>query len=225
MHTLNKNMKHSSVMIVILCLGIAACSQSQKRGTEEQKTQAERVQVHLKPLSPEDSAKYLEMGDDIVGETKRKISTTLMEAMEKGSVKYAAQFCNLVAYPIVDSMSKAHNARIRRVSDRPRNPKDAMDEDEKKVFAMFKEKMSQPNAEVKPILVQYGDGTVGYYTPIKISMPVCLKCHGEVGKDITTEDYAELKRLYPEDKAVGYKEGELRGMFSIRFTKSYSQAN
>jgi cytochrome c len=156
-----------------------------------------------------------------VGETKRKISTTLVDAMEKGRVKYAAQFCNLVAYPIVDSMSKVHHARIRRVSDKPRNPKDAMDEEEQKVFAIFKAKAQMPNAELKPIVVQHDDGTVGYYAPIKISMPTCLKCHGEVGKDIKAEDYKVLKLLYPNDVAVGYKEGELRGMFSIRFSKAH----
>ena len=141
--------------------------------------------------------------------------------MEKGGVKYAAQFCNLVAYPIVDSMSRAHNVRIRRVSDKPRNPKDAMNDDEQKVFALFKAKAQMPNAELKPIVMQHDDGTVGYYAPIKISMPTCLKCHGEVGKDVKAEDYKVLKSLYPNDVAVGYKEGDLRGMFSIRFSKAH----
>lgn len=212
-------MKYIWLVCAIALTGFVACSSPQSQKMDEKKAE----QKSVKPLSSEDSAKYLELGDDLVGETKRKISTTLMEAMEKGGVKYAAQFCNLVAYPIVDSMSKVHNARIRRVSDKPRNPKDAMDEDEKKVFALFVEKFKQKDAEVKPVLMQYSDGSVGYYTPIKISMPVCLKCHGEVGKDVKEEDYAEIKKLYPDDKAVGYKEGDLRGMFSIRFVKTHSQ--
>lgn len=214
-------MRYIWLVYAIALTGFVACSSPQSQKMDEKKAE----QKPVKPLSSEDSAKYLELGDDLVGETKRKISTTLLEAMEKGGVKYAAQFCNLVAYPIVDSMSKVHNAKIRRVSDKPRNPKDAMDEEEKKVFALFVEKFKQKDAEVKPVLMQYSDGSVGYYTPIKISMPVCLKCHGEVGKDVREEDYAEIKKLYPDDKAVGYKEGDLRGMFSIRFVKTHSQTN
>lgn len=213
-------MKKAFFLLAAVLITISACSQKKPEPEAKQDAQPSQPQ----PLTAADSAKYLEMGDDLVGETKRKISTTLLDAMEKGGVKYAAQFCNLVAYPIVDSMSKAHNARIRRVSDKPRNPKDAMDDDEQKVFAMFREKMKQPNAEAAPILIQYSDGTVGYYTPIKISMPVCLKCHGEVGKDVKAEDYAEVKKLYPADTAIGYKDGDLRGMFSIRFLPAHSGA-
>ncbi len=196
----------------------AACEEAQKNPSPEPNKQS--AQVPTPPVL--DTAKYLELGDDLVGETKRKISTTLVEAMEKGGVKYAAQFCNLVAYPIVDSMSKVHNARIRRVSDKPRNPKDAMNDDEQKVFAIFKGKAQVPNAEFMPIVMQHDDGTVGYYAPIKISMPTCLKCHGEVGKDIKAEDYKVLKSLYPNDVAVGYKEGDLRGMFSIQFSNTHA---
>ena len=209
-------MMKSLSLLVILLLLISACASEKKQDINAQKdTKQAPATVVL------DTAKYLELGDDLVGETKRKISTTLVEAMEKGGVKYASQFCNLVAYPIVDSMSKVHNARIRRVSDKPRNPKDAMDEEEQKVFAIFKAKAQVPNAELMPIVVQHDDGTVGYYAPIKISMPTCLKCHGEVGKDINAEDYKVLKSLYPNDVAVGYKEGDLRGMFSIRFSKAH----
>jgi len=207
-------MKTFSLSLLLLLL-IGACASEKKRETNEPK---ETKQVPAKAVL--DTAKYLELGDDLMGETKRKISATLVEAMEKGGVKYASQYCNLVAYPIVDSMSKVHNARIRRVSDKPRNPNDAMDNEEQKVFALFKAKAQEPNAELAPVVIQHDDGTVGYYAPIKISMPTCLKCHGEVGKDIKADDYKVLKSLYPNDAAVGYKEGDLRGVFSIRFSKT-----
>ncbi len=205
-------------LLGILAILFAACAETQKPSPKPDKQPAQMAPA--KAIL--DTAKYLELGDDLMGETKRKISTTLVEAMEKGGVKYAAQFCNLVAYPIVDSMSKVHNARIRRVSDKPRNPNDAMNDDEQKVFALFNAKAQMPNAELKPIVMQHDDGTVGYYAPIKISMPTCLKCHGEVGKDIKAEDYKVLKSLYPNDVAVGYKEGELRGMFSIQFSNTHT---
>ncbi len=213
-------MKYSSMAILALffvVLLFAACSQSQQQKPAEPKNQTAQKQPNV--MTPEDSAKYLERGDDLVSITKQTISTALVGAMEKGGVKYAASFCNLVAYPIVDSLSKVHSAIIRRVSDKPRNPKDTMDDEELKVFSFFREKLKQPDAELMPIVMQTNDSTVSYYSPITISMPTCLKCHGEVGKDIKTEDYAVLKTLYPNDQAIGYKQGDLRGMFSIRFSR------
>jgi hypothetical protein len=41
---------------------------------------------------------------------------------------------------------------------------------------------------------------------------VCLSCHGtELSPAVT----AKLNELYPADKAIGYKEGDLRGAFVV----------
>ena len=42
---------------------------------------------------------------------------------------------------------------------------------------------------------------------------VCLKCHGE---NIDPAVKAKLGELYPNDKATGYKLGDLRGAFTVR---------
>ena len=60
--------------------------------------------------------------------------------------------------------------------------------------------------------------TVAFYAPIKVQ-DLCLNCHGQPGTDIKAADYDLIKKLYPEDEAVGYKSGDLRGMWSIRFEK------
>lgn len=214
-------MKYTLMLILVFIF--AACSQPQQKKTAEPELQT--AQKKLRVMTPEDSAKYLERGDDLVSTSKQVISTALVNAMEKGGVKYASTFCNAAAYPIVDSLSQKNGARIRRVSDKPRNPKDAMDDEELKVFSFFKEKLKHPDAELMPILMQTNDSTVSYYSPIKISMPTCLKCHGEVGKEVKSEDYAILKQLYPNDEAVGYKQGDLRGMFSIRFVTTHDSSH
>jgi hypothetical protein len=41
---------------------------------------------------------------------------------------------------------------------------------------------------------------------------VCLKCHGS---DIDPKVKAKLQEAYPEDKATGYKLGDIRGAFTI----------
>jgi len=41
---------------------------------------------------------------------------------------------------------------------------------------------------------------------------VCLTCHGTA---INPEVQAKIQALYPEDKAVGFKAGDIRGAFSV----------
>jgi len=41
----------------------------------------------------------------------------------------------------------------------------------------------------------------------------CLKCHGE---QLDPAVQARIKELYPDDKATGYKTGDLRGAVTIR---------
>jgi hypothetical protein len=41
---------------------------------------------------------------------------------------------------------------------------------------------------------------------------LCLTCHGE---NIASEVDAKLKELYPYDQARGFREGDLRGAFTI----------
>jgi len=48
-------------------------------------------------------------------------------------------------------------------------------------------------------------------------MPACLGCHGTEGGDINAKTLKIIKQKYPEDKATGYKEGDLRGWWKITF--------
>lgn len=41
---------------------------------------------------------------------------------------------------------------------------------------------------------------------------LCLQCHGTA---INPEVSAKLNELYPHDKAVGYREGDIRGAFLV----------
>ncbi len=43
---------------------------------------------------------------------------------------------------------------------------------------------------------------------------VCLKCHGEA-TTMNEEVRKEIMATYPDDKAVGYKPGDFRGIISV----------
>ena len=59
--------------------------------------------------------------------------------------------------------------------------------------------------------------TSGQYGGFLVSNALCLRCHGEPGPDISAEDLALIQRLYPQDKATGFKLGQLRGAWRIDF--------
>ena len=117
----------------------------------------------------------------------------------------------------MDSLSQAHNATIRRASLKVRNPKDKPTSAELAVLEEY-------HAHVKagePLLpmVKAIDGSrAAYYAPILIQ-EACLQCHGKLGETLKEEDYAVIEKLYPEDEAVGYQAGDLRGMWSVTFQR------
>ncbi len=160
-----------------------------------------------------DATPYRERGLEIAAITQTTMSTQLKKALEEGGVPNAVQYCNLAAYPIADSLSKIHNATIRRVTDKPRNPNSAMTAHEQEIFRQFQSQWIG-NKQVAPIVEQLQNGEVAFYAPIGIQA-LCTKCHGNLGETLTPENYAVIQQLYPEDQAIGYAEGDLRGMWSI----------
>lgn len=58
------------------------------------------------------------------------------------------------------------------------------------------------------------DGHFAVYVPITIGAPLCLTCHGPV-ESIAPELRAHLAERYPEDDAVGYALGDLRGAIVV----------
>ena len=64
-----------------------------------------------------------------------------------------------------------------------------------------------------PVVVELENGRHGYAEPI-VMQPLCLVCHGEI---LQPEIAARIAELYPDDRATGFKEGDLRGAFWVEF--------
>ncbi len=168
-----------------------------------------------------DFASYQEKGLEIAAATQSVMSMQLKQALESGGVPHAVRYCNVAAYPIADSLSKVHGAIIRRVTDKPRNPNNAMNAYEQSVFEQFKSQWGGRQA-VAPIVRQLENGEIAVYAPIALQL-LCTNCHGTLGETLKTDNYAVVRDLYPADKAVGYAEGDLRGMWAVYFPKSSLQ--
>jgi hypothetical protein len=189
-------------------IGSSACN-SEPSAKKDEKPTAEVDKV--------DTMLIVERGKEIALATFEALSKELSEALKEGGVQKAIPYCSVNALPIADSLSKKYGVSIKRVTDRVRNPADSLDGIEKPVFAAYKAEVVS-GGELKPRVVSDGDGT-WFFAPIYIN-PFCTQCHGEVGKDLSEDDYALITSLYPADEAIGYKPGDLRGMWSLYFPKS-----
>ena len=163
-----------------------------------------------------DELPFSERGLKYALSTKAVLGKNLMGKIQKEGTLAALDFCNIKAFPLTDSMSVAHKATIKRVSDKPRNAKNSANTLENGYIKIFKEDIKS-NKESKPIVVESSENVKVYY-PIKTN-GMCLQCHGKSSSDIKINTLSQIKKLYPKDLATGYSENEIRGIWSITFNK------
>lgn len=163
-----------------------------------------------------ESFPYGERGLKYALATKAVLGKNLMGTIQKKGTLEAVAFCNERAYPLTDSMAVAHNALIKRVSDKPRNQNNQANEKELAYINSFKNDLKN-NIEPKPIVDELTDKVHVYY-PITTNT-MCLQCHGKPTKNIEPNTLKKIALLYPNDKAIGYDINEVRGIWSITFDK------
>lgn len=136
------------------------------------------------------------------------------ELRHRGQVG-AIRVCNEKAKPLLEEVRGKFPevTKVRRVSHRSRNPANRANEQELAILRAFMEVLKE-GREPPPQVVQVGD-TLRVYVPIVLSNPLCLTCHGVVGRDIPDSVYSVIRNLYPGDSAVGFRLGELRGAWLI----------
>jgi hypothetical protein len=65
----------------------------------------------------------------------------------------------------------------------------------------------------EPLAVGLADNRWGYVEPIMLQ-PLCLTCHGS---ELAPGVAEQISELYPEDHAIGFEAGDLRGVFWLEF--------
>ncbi|MGB5498181.1 MAG: DUF3365 domain-containing protein [Maribacter sp.] len=159
---------------------------------------------------------YSDTGLKYALSTKAQLGKNLMKAIQEKGTVGAVKFCNIEAMKLTDSMSVMHNAIIKRVSDKARNPKNMANAKELGHIAAFKEQ-AKDGFDIDPIVEEI-NREVNFYYPITTNT-MCLQCHGTPNEQVTSETLGTLKALYPSDKALGYNVNEVRGIWSIVFDK------
>ncbi|WP_410474149.1 DUF3365 domain-containing protein [Guyparkeria sp. TX1] len=137
----------------------------------------------------------------------------LQAAMKEGGPMAAVQVCNERAPEITADMSAESGYTLRRTSLKPRatEPTDW----ERVVLEDFEARKAAgaPVDEIAWHEVKEVDGEKQLRFMKAIATEgVCLTCHGQ---DVDPKLKAEIDRLYPDDQATGFEEGDIRGAFSV----------
>jgi hypothetical protein len=141
-----------------------------------------------------------EAAQKLGGELKQR----LQAAMQQGGPEAAVAVCAEHAQHIT-AAAQADGVQVGRSSLRLRNPKNAAPG---WVQAWLTAQGERPMAGLEP-LREVIDGKARLLRPIGVE-PLCVTCHGPA-ESLAPGVSALLKQRYPDDKAVGYAPGDLRG--------------
>lgn len=166
-------------------------------------------------LSDDDIALLMAEGDRITNHAQKTLLENVSAAMQEGGSDYAVEFCNTAAIPLTDSIANIHNADIQRLTDKNRNPNNILSSEmDKTVWETFQVAF-QSEEPIPTTFLEEKNGEYYYYKPIAIGMNTCLQCHGKKD-DISESTRAIIAQKYPDDKALDYEMGELRGMWKVK---------
>jgi len=143
------------------------------------------------------------------------LKNELMGAMMNEGPTAAIEICSKKAPEIAAQISKETGFKVRRTSLKTRNQANAPDEWELKTLQLFEKRLAEGEdataMEFSEIVEANGVKLYRYMKSIAIKPP-CLNCHGG---EISQEIAEKIKSTYPNDKAVGFEMGQIRGAFSV----------
>ena len=143
----------------------------------------------------------------------------LVAAMKAGGPLNALDICNTKSPEITASVSEEKGVDVSRVSLKNRNPGNAPAAWQEKVLLDFEARKAAgedpKTLEHHEVANVDGKTEFRYMKAAVAGKKVCLACHGE---NIADEVQAKISALYPEDKATGYKLGDIRGAFVVTQT-------
>lgn len=142
-----------------------------------------------------------------------RLSGELAKAIESGGPVAAIPICSEKARPLVEEVASRRRIGLSRLSDRPRNPRQAARGNDLAAIESFRTAI-QNGTPPDPAIEEMPDGTTLVRLPVIVSQPLCLQCHGTAA-DITAATRDAIRKLYPEDQATGYQLNDLRGIWQV----------
>jgi hypothetical protein len=202
------------LLIVLMVLG---CNSKHISDAEREKVKSEMKSREVKKL----------LDADILNEGKRKselladsaqslLFAELKRVISEQGIEAAIPYCHSNAYRLVTSVAENNGTTIKRVSLKTRNPNNKPDATELEILEAYSYVSEQNMALTEEVRFSEDKRYVLYTKPISIQSALCLNCHGTIGSEVLPTVADKIISLYPNDQAIGYKLGDLRGMWSIK---------
>lgn len=180
---------------IVALLAAGACSSSERMASWSPVSETQ--------LDANGRAK-LERAQAARDELFTRLSGELGAALKSGDAASAITVCAERAPLIAGEVAAARGVRIGRTSWKLRNPANTAPA---WATGLLADHPADPRYASSP------DGALGVTLPIRV-LGACLRCHGnETALDAGVS--AALAARYPEDRATGFAEGDLRGWFWV----------
>lgn len=144
-----------------------------------------------------------------------QLKPALMKSMKEGGPVNSIEVCHTIAPQIAQDLSQKSGWNINRVSLKPRAINANPDAWEKTVLERFDAQLAKgepiKEMEFSQVIIMNGEKQYRYMKAIPTAA-VCLNCHGT---DVQPAVKQAISEYYPDDKALGYSEGQIRGAFSF----------
>lgn len=154
----------------------------------------------------------LQAGEKASGALIQTLGGEVKARIQNEGAVAAVTFCSQQAQTLTRKVSQTHGVDMKRVSLQQRSPLNRPTPEEIELMKAWNFKIAQgeqPTAH----LVKNGSQGYTYYKPLVIANEACLKCHGNV--DPASPLGQAIHTIYPQDRATGYKMGDLRGMVVV----------
>lgn len=157
-------------------------------------------------IVPAADAADLSRGAELLAPFKQQLKLALAEGLAEGPVA-AIDVCRIKAPAIGRGLAIDH-IRVGRTSHRLRNPDNVAPGWAEPILQAWLE-----GENPEPRTVAIAEGREGYVEPIRLQ-PMCATCHGEF---LAPDVREAIAAAYPEDRAIDFAVGDLRGLFWVEY--------
>lgn len=218
MNSVKQIVQHTTGWLLFASILFSCGAGTEKRADRSAYEEERKIREVKKISEAQLLEKAMEIGSDIAGQSQKALGSHLQKAIQQGGIGYAIDFCNVRAIPITDSLENIYQARIKRASLNYRNPADAPDDLEKTILEAYHYNQENELA-LEDNVQKQGDDYILFTRAIQVENPLCLNCHGTLGREMLAITKELIDAKYPDDQAIGHEMGSIRGMWSIRLSK------
>jgi hypothetical protein len=192
------------VVLAVFVLVVSGCAKPAEEPAEvEEVTQVEWEKV-LPGLMTDTQKAQRELVATAVNALAAELMGELNAALDSGDVAAGIAVCKEKAPEVASNVSATYGVEIGRTSHKLRNQANTAPQWADPYIAELTE---------DPTYVAGPNGELGALLPIKLRAE-CQMCHGPA-EEIDESVMAAISEAYPDDQAVGFVEGGLRGWFWV----------